>query len=665
MLKGVAICVLVFGILVFLAGIIVPPSLLAVFQKAVERKVVIDSEDHGDFKDWSTNTDPDDPNLYYIFYFYNVTNLEEIRAGGQIKVREVGPYYYRIWQTKYNISFIDNNNKVKFNLREWYEFVPSLSNGTESDVLVLANPSYASAIMRLGSESNMRVVLLGGVMAKTFQGVMALRNIQADNFYALWGTFSGTRFGGNATSLYLMYSEFLEDNLPPGIPGSLFSMNATQAKEFLVGANGLLTVDPKTGTYRVATFLSLLNPCAATNYSTDSPACQAIVALWGNQLNPVATLRSSQLRALGGYFLQFIRFSVTPLLNNAITAAGGGAFQTRTVRQWTVDPNPDPLLTLLGRPALSFLCGNDSGSNWNQDPCDRGYQIRWTGRDDVVKAQSYYADRSMDTAPALGANFCTPFKSCGDQKTGVWLGPLEVHGHHPGLQGPGKTDRAYGWENRINSQSVLGVWSETLYRNLTFLYYKDSSVGDVTTYRFNLDASIGKIDPFYFTSIRALLNRTSQAQGLPLFAVPNHLIGMTPEEIAPLLQVQVTLVDGCVTGQGKCYTGDLAAYYTYLEVEPISGNSLEIRERLTTTLMMPKYIDGAFGNLRPGTAALNNATLVPLLSADKFSRFKDNKLDDMKRDTRYPRIARIILIVCLVLGFVLIVVGVGMVVALL
>eukprot|EP01026_Neomeris_dumetosa_P037845 TRINITY_DN3074_c0_g1_i3.p1 TRINITY_DN3074_c0_g1~~TRINITY_DN3074_c0_g1_i3.p1 ORF type:complete len:630 (+),score=59.04 TRINITY_DN3074_c0_g1_i3:140-1891(+) len=51
---------------------------------------------------------------YMKFYFWNITNLEEVRSGGKFNLTQIGPFCYNKYAEKYDIKF-DSEGRVYFN----------------------------------------------------------------------------------------------------------------------------------------------------------------------------------------------------------------------------------------------------------------------------------------------------------------------------------------------------------------------------------------------------------------------------------------------------------------------------------------------------------------------------------------------------------------------
>uniref|UniRef100_A0A2K5R784 Scavenger receptor class B member 1 n=2 Tax=Cebus imitator TaxID=2715852 RepID=A0A2K5R784_CEBIM len=76
--------------------------------------------------------------FYLSVYFFNVMNPSEVLNGEKPQVQERGPYVYREFRHKTNITFNDNDT-VSFLEYRTFQFQPSMSHGSESDYIVMPN----------------------------------------------------------------------------------------------------------------------------------------------------------------------------------------------------------------------------------------------------------------------------------------------------------------------------------------------------------------------------------------------------------------------------------------------------------------------------------------------------------------------------------------------
>ncbi|KAH8042678.1 hypothetical protein HPB51_025310 [Rhipicephalus microplus] len=75
-------------------------------------------------------------------YFFNITNLDAVKAGrADPRLRQMGPYSYRIEWVKDNITFNDNGT-VSFLEKMIFHFDGENSAGTEDDLVTTVNVPF-------------------------------------------------------------------------------------------------------------------------------------------------------------------------------------------------------------------------------------------------------------------------------------------------------------------------------------------------------------------------------------------------------------------------------------------------------------------------------------------------------------------------------------------
>ncbi|XP_014254446.1 scavenger receptor class B member 1-like isoform X2 [Cimex lectularius] len=85
-----------------------------------------------------------DIDLYLKVYLFNVTNPDGfLHHGEKLRVQEVGPYVYRERISHENTTFNENGTITATPMHP-LEYVPEMSNGTESDILTLPNIALLS-----------------------------------------------------------------------------------------------------------------------------------------------------------------------------------------------------------------------------------------------------------------------------------------------------------------------------------------------------------------------------------------------------------------------------------------------------------------------------------------------------------------------------------------
>ncbi|XP_060105217.1 scavenger receptor class B member 1 [Heteronotia binoei] len=86
--------------------------------------------------------------FYFSVYFFNVLNPNQVLAGLKPAVEQRGPYVYREYREKKNITFHENGT-VSFLEYRRFHFQPSMSNGTEEDYVLIPNLLVLGAAVML------------------------------------------------------------------------------------------------------------------------------------------------------------------------------------------------------------------------------------------------------------------------------------------------------------------------------------------------------------------------------------------------------------------------------------------------------------------------------------------------------------------------------------
>ncbi|XP_045115410.1 sensory neuron membrane protein 2-like [Portunus trituberculatus] len=87
--------------------------------------------------------------IFLRFYIYNLTNSKDFSAGAKAVLQEVGPYVYREYHKKKNISFHDNNTVTFYQQRWWTWDQEASGNLTQEDKVVILNTVPVAAAWTL------------------------------------------------------------------------------------------------------------------------------------------------------------------------------------------------------------------------------------------------------------------------------------------------------------------------------------------------------------------------------------------------------------------------------------------------------------------------------------------------------------------------------------
>ena len=140
------------GLLSIVTGLVAFFLLADATRKAILESIVIDSTSHKKYDDWTSDWNDGDQALYQKYYLWNLTNPAEFAVGESKAVLvEVGPFVYRLYGNKSNVTFGDGGNEVSYNEYKDYIFQPDMSVSDDQDTMILnINPFYVAAIAKTG-----------------------------------------------------------------------------------------------------------------------------------------------------------------------------------------------------------------------------------------------------------------------------------------------------------------------------------------------------------------------------------------------------------------------------------------------------------------------------------------------------------------------------------
>ena len=82
------------------------------FERVLDHAVISSKESSG-YSDWLTEDTESIPR-YRAFSFWNITNKEDVLQGGKPLLQEVGPYVYRYYSQKLNVSFSEDGTRATY-----------------------------------------------------------------------------------------------------------------------------------------------------------------------------------------------------------------------------------------------------------------------------------------------------------------------------------------------------------------------------------------------------------------------------------------------------------------------------------------------------------------------------------------------------------------------
>mmetsp|Transcript_25901 Transcript_25901/g.36439 ORF Transcript_25901/g.36439 Transcript_25901/m.36439 type:complete len:781 (+) Transcript_25901:140-2482(+) len=171
---------LMFGIPIMIVGVIVIVGALVsglygkqLVLDRIQEQLVIDEDDPENneyYTDWLSNTDEKDAPMYKKLTMFNLTNYEDVLATGAKPVYEaVGPYVYREYKTKLNVTFSEDHKYVNYTLyiRHFFDSVQTDSSlDPYSDVIYNINQVYMGILTKVGGEKQLLVTVSSGVVTQ-------------------------------------------------------------------------------------------------------------------------------------------------------------------------------------------------------------------------------------------------------------------------------------------------------------------------------------------------------------------------------------------------------------------------------------------------------------------------------------------------------------------
>ncbi|KAG7223936.1 hypothetical protein INR49_015192 [Caranx melampygus] len=126
----------VFSLLFLIMGIsMVLSNVFPHLLESLVKKEVVLKNGTDSFEAWENPPAP----IYMQFYFFNLTNPEEVLEGERPAVVEIGPYTYREYRPMEQVEFQGNGTKVASVNTKTYIFQRNMSRGPESDLIRTVN----------------------------------------------------------------------------------------------------------------------------------------------------------------------------------------------------------------------------------------------------------------------------------------------------------------------------------------------------------------------------------------------------------------------------------------------------------------------------------------------------------------------------------------------
>ncbi|CAB1458403.1 unnamed protein product [Pleuronectes platessa] len=116
----------------------------------LKKEITLTEKSHF-FESWKNPPPP----VYMEYYFFNVTNPEVFLKGGKAVLKQIGPYTYREYRPRENVTFLENGTKIFALNPKSFVFVPEKSAGDPTkDILTTVNIPLVAVMNELKLKYN-------------------------------------------------------------------------------------------------------------------------------------------------------------------------------------------------------------------------------------------------------------------------------------------------------------------------------------------------------------------------------------------------------------------------------------------------------------------------------------------------------------------------------
>jgi len=156
------ICSIVTGVVLLLLAFLFWTILNAVVLTTLKDLNFITSPESDLYPDWecSYRAGQEPMDAWELFYVFNITNPEEVLAGGIPYYDERGPFTYRANYTKFNIEFMEND-VIQYKRCKTFYLELERSSGPDTERVININPGYLGAVYATGGETVLIIILTG------------------------------------------------------------------------------------------------------------------------------------------------------------------------------------------------------------------------------------------------------------------------------------------------------------------------------------------------------------------------------------------------------------------------------------------------------------------------------------------------------------------------
>ncbi|MFX1322211.1 MAG: hypothetical protein ACFFAQ_11265 [Promethearchaeota archaeon] len=163
-----ALILLALGFALIPTGFLLNDFIQTEIDKGIANEIRIPEPDDSSYDEWISNDYPSAIPMYRKFYMWNLTNPNEFLMGKKPELEEVGPYTFREYTTKYNVSYSAKMDEVTYKQYPTYIFQPDMSAPLCSldDNIINVNPAYLGVLELAGNEENLIKAMFPTVLSE-------------------------------------------------------------------------------------------------------------------------------------------------------------------------------------------------------------------------------------------------------------------------------------------------------------------------------------------------------------------------------------------------------------------------------------------------------------------------------------------------------------------
>ncbi|XP_067114503.1 lysosome membrane protein 2-like [Osmerus mordax] len=159
-------------------GLVVAQVFPTLIRNRLKREITL-TQGSRTFETWKSPPPP----VFMQYFFFNLTNADEFLAGDKPVVQQIGPYTYREYRPKANVTFVENGTMVSAFNPKTFVFLPNESVGDPAKDIITTINIPNVAVMEKVRDSFFKSVAASVMMKSVNSGIITNRTVNE----LLWG----------------------------------------------------------------------------------------------------------------------------------------------------------------------------------------------------------------------------------------------------------------------------------------------------------------------------------------------------------------------------------------------------------------------------------------------------------------------------------------------